>query len=115
MLLEIAKPVALLLCLLSLFGVFHSAFMAPNASELIFSDSAQTARIIHTLWLLVFATGICLAGGLIFRESAPHPRPSLKATLPVQILCWASSVMLVLYLAAWYLETHVVFYRAITY
>jgi hypothetical protein len=105
---EIAKPIALVLCILSLYGVFHAAFLNPG------SDLDQ--RIWESLVLLALAAGISITSGLIFREM---PRESsagsarLSATLPVQMFCWASSVMLVLFVVSWYLENHCVFYRDI--
>ncbi len=114
MLLEIAKPVALLLCILSLYAVFHATFLVPNASELLFSDAAQSARMLHALLLFSLAAGICLASGLLFRESEPQPRPRLVATLPIQLLAWSAGLMLLLFVASWYLETHIILYRAWT-
>jgi hypothetical protein len=35
----------------------------------------------------------------------------LTSTLPVQMFCWASSAMLVLFILSWYLETYCIFYR----
>jgi hypothetical protein len=103
-----AKPVSLLLCILSLYGVFHAAFLAPAGDV--------EHRVYHALALLVLAAGIALASGLIFREASLGLRADnarLSATLPVQAFCWASGVMFVLYLASWYLETHCIFYRDI--
>ena len=113
MLLEIAKPVALLLCILSLYAVFHVTFLVPNASELLISDAAQSARILHALLLFSLSTGICLISGLLFQESEPLPRPRLIATLPVQLLAWSAGLMLLLYIASWYLETHFILYPPI--
>lgn len=106
MLIEVAKPVALLLCLLSLCTVFHTAFLVPA------SDLHQT--ILDSLELLSMAAGISVIGGLIFRESMqdfPDDRRRLIATSPVQVFCWASSIMLLLFLCCWYLESHCIFYR----
>ena len=98
MLLEIAKPIALLLCILSLCAVFHAAFLVPA------SDLHQ--KISSSLQLLALAAGISLISGMIFRESATS---GLMSTLPMQVFCWAVSIMLVLFLAAWYLETYSIF------
>jgi hypothetical protein len=106
MLVELAKPVALLLCLLSLCGVFHTAFLIPA------SDLHQT--IWDSLELLSLAAGISLVGGLIFRESAPESfadSTRLASTLPIQVFCWAAGTMFLLFLCTWYLETHCIFYR----
>lgn len=99
MLLELAKPVALVLCVLSLCAVFNSAFLVPA------SDLEQ--KTWDSLVLLSLAAGICLASGMIFRESMQ----TLTRTLPVQMFCWAACLMLALFLASWYLETHCIFYK----
>jgi hypothetical protein len=108
MLVEVAKPITLLFSILSLYGVFHTAFLLPT------TDVEQ--RLSESLGLLALAAGICLLSGLIFRE-APENRDTrcdrLVATLPVQLFCWASTVMLILFLVSWYLETHCIFYRDI--
>lgn len=106
MLAELAKPIALLLCLLSLCAVFHTAFLVPA------NDLHQT--IWDSLELLSLAAGISVTGGLIFRESAPEPsadKTRLTTTLPVQVFCWAAGMMLALFVCSWYLETHCIFYR----
>lgn len=105
MLLEVAKPIALLLCLLSLCAVFHTAFLVPA------SDLQQT--ILDSLELLSLAAGISLISGLIFRESVEDTSDSkrLMATLPVQVFYWTSGIMLILFVCCWYLESHCVFYR----
>ena len=75
MLLEAARPIALLLCLLSLCAVFHAAFLAPA------SDLEQ--RALDGTVLLSLAAGICLSSGLLFRDSSAGAGP-LTRTLPVQ-------------------------------
>jgi hypothetical protein len=55
-----------------------------------------------------------LISGLIFQRATAGPSvrgAHLLATLPVQLFCWASSIMLVLFLVSWYLESHCIFYR----
>jgi hypothetical protein len=106
MLVEIAKPVALLLCMLSLYAVFHTAFLIPA------SDLHDT--IWNSLELLTLAAGISLVSGLIFRESEAESAPvsaRLTATLPMQVFCWAASTMFFLFIVSWYLENHCIFYR----
>lgn len=108
MLVEIAKPIAFLLCMVSLCALFFTAFLAPA------SDLQQ--RILDSLELLALAGGISLVSGLIFRDSAPehsadHAR--LAATLPIQVFCWATGTMFILFIVSWYLETHCIFYRDI--
>lgn len=111
MLLELARPVALLLCILSLYAVFHTAFLVPG------TGLEQT--IWNSLQLLAVAAGISLIGGLIFQEQPSQEQPSgarvapmpgerlngtrLIATLPMQLFCWTSIAILALFIAAWYL------------
>lgn len=104
MLFEIAQPVSLLLCLLSLLRVFYAAFLMPV------SDWQQ--RIVPSLGPLALAAGICLLSGLIFREAGMGAgRQALASTLPVRLFVWSVTVMMMLFLLGWYLETHAVFYR----
>ena len=112
MLLELAKPVALLLCLLSLYALFHTAFLIPGTLEVLNPGPILHDRIVDSLLMLVIATGIAIVSGLIFRESTPEPHPSLSATLPLQLFYWSIGIMTLLFFASWYLETHVIFYRS---
>jgi hypothetical protein len=110
MLLELAKPVALLLCLLSLYAVFHTLFLSIEDPHLILQPHrAFVDRIVDSLLLLALSAGICLLGGFIFRESEPYPHPSVATTLPMQLLYWATGIMFVLFFLAWFLETHYIF------
>jgi len=102
-LLEIAKPVALVLCMVSLCAVFYTAFLVPA--------SGFEQRSWDSLVLLSLAAGICLSSGMIFREPTRSGADSLARTLPVQMFCWAACLMLVWFLASWYLETYCVFYK----
>jgi len=110
MLEEVARPVTLISCILSLYAVFSAAFLTPA------SDVRQ--RIWDALVMLALAAGISVIGGLFFRDETqePHLRTMrLTATLPVQLFCWASAIMLVLFIVSWYLETYCVFYRDVRY
>jgi len=116
-LVEVAKPVTLLLCILSLYAVFHEAFLIPGRTV--------EERLWDGLGLLVLAAGISVMSGLIFREGEDGGRglPAggrreaaqggvrLSGTLPVQIFFWATGIMVVLFLVSWYLETYCIFYR----
>ena len=88
---ELAKPVALLLCMISLCAVFYTAFLVPA------SDLEQ--RIWDSLVLLSLSAGICVSGGMIFREPARNGAEPLLRTLPVQVFCWASFLLLALFAA----------------
>lgn len=107
MLVDIAKPIALMLCLTALCGVFFAAFMAQGGLE---------SRLVESLELLVLTAGISVASGLIFREpivGTPKAKMPLTATLPVQVFFWAAGIMCLLFLVSWYLETYCIFYRNI--
>jgi glucose uptake protein GlcU len=103
MLQELAKPIALALCMLSLCSVFYTAFMVPA--------SGVEQRIWDSVVLLSLAAGICLTSGMIFRESTQTGIEPVTRTLPVQMFCWAVGTMLLLFLASWYLETYCIFYK----
>ena len=103
MLVEIAKPVALVLCVLSLWCVFYTAFLVPA--------SGLEQRIWDSLILLSLAAGICVSSGMIFRERAESGEGSLTRTLPIRMFCWATGLMTVLFLASWYLETYCIFFK----
>jgi len=110
MLLELAKPVALFLCLSSLYALFHTLFFSPVDPHLLLEpNQALRDRIVDSILLLAISAGISLFGGLIFREAEPHPQPRLTATLPLQLFYWAVSIMLVLFFLSWFLETHYIF------
>jgi hypothetical protein len=110
MLLELAKPVALLLCLLSLLTVFHTVFFTLEDPQLLLQPhQAIRDRIIDSVRLLALSAGISLVGAFIFRETEPHPRPSLSATLPLQLFYWAAAIIILLYPLASFLETHYIF------
>jgi hypothetical protein len=106
MLIEVGKPVTLILCILSLYALFHAAFLIPA------SDLDQ--RIYESLRFLALAASISVASALIFRRAAQASCPRrarLTAMLPAQMFFWASGVMLILFLLSLYLESYCVFYR----
>jgi hypothetical protein len=106
MLVEVAKPVTFISGILSLLAVFHTAFLAPS------SDMRE--RIDVALARLALAAAICLISGLIFRKATQETHSGsarLAATLPVQVFCWASGTMVILFIVSWYLESHCIFYR----
>jgi hypothetical protein len=105
---EIAKPIALMLCMVSLFGVFHTAFLVPAA------DMQQ--RISTGLERLALAAAISLISGVIFREpasgaSSGNGNSHVFATLPMRVFLWTTAAMLIFFVVSWYLESHCIFYR----
>lgn len=130
MLLELLRPISLLLSIFSLYRVFYAAFLRP--------DVVMEQRIWDSLELLSIAAAVCVISGLIFREPIPlsneklevewrewrrrwgklegweepaRRRDPLMATLPIQLFCWAAALMLALFFLSWYLETYYVLYR----
>lgn len=103
MLTDAAKPIALVLCMAVLCGVFDVAFLVPA--------EVPAQRLWDTLTLLILAAGVCVVSGMLFREGAGHEGNTLLRTLPVQMFLWAAGVMVAMFFASWYLETHCVLYR----
>jgi hypothetical protein len=101
MLRELARPVALVFCILSLYAVFQAAFFEPA------SDVSYRFR--ESLAMLGLAGTVCLLSGWVFRDAKHSSHRGLAKTLPVQLFCWGSTGMAVLFLMAWYLETYSVF------
>jgi hypothetical protein len=101
MLTDATRPVALMLCMAALCGVFYTAFLTPANNPV--------QEIWDTLTLLSLAAGICVASGMLFRDGTGDDE--LLRTLPVQMFLWAAGVMALMFVASWYLETHCVFYR----
>jgi len=117
-LLELAKPVTLLASVLSLLVVMHTAFFGTE------TDFQQ--RIYDSLIVLALAAGVSLISGLVFlengleggREAARASRIRLMRvmeTFPMQIFFWTAGIIAVVFLVAWYLETHCIFYRDVRY
>ena len=98
---ELAKFASLLLSILALDAVFHSAFLEPG--------SEVQQRLLPSLDLLVVAAAICLASGAIFREweqRAGKRDVSLMGSLPMLIFWWASGAMALLFGLAWLLTLY---------
>lgn len=114
MLLELAKPVTLLACVLSLLVVMHTAFFGPE------TDFDQ--RIYNSLVVLTISAGVSLLSGLVFLESARKAARAshrylmrVMETFPMQVFFWTAGIMVAVFAVAWYLEKHCVFYRDVRY
>lgn len=109
-LLEFGKLAALLLCMFSLYVVFRTLFLSIEDPHAVLQlPQIFTNRLLDALLLLALSAVISLLGGIIFREAEPDPHPSLVTTLPMQLFSWATGIMLVLFILAWFLETHYIF------
>ncbi len=86
-LIEFAKLASLLLCMLSLYGVFRTLFLTIEAPHTILQPpEIFTNRLLQALLLISFSAGISLLGAIIFRESEPKPHPSLAHYSPASDL-----------------------------
>lgn len=122
--LELARPVTLLGTILSLLVLLRTAFFGPQID---FGD-----RVFNTLCVFVIAAGMALLSGLTFPERDPledipwydrsfyaqHLRPTdpilrLYRSFPVQIFCWTTAVLFVMFLINWYMQTYFMPYRNI--
>lgn len=101
--LELVKPVALALCLISLCAVFQVVFLAPDMDL----DQMEWQAVM----LLSLAAGIAISSGMLFLPEGSRGVGGCFRTLPVQIFCWAVGTMLVMFVAARYLETHCIFLK----
>ncbi len=107
MLVEVARPIVLILNIISLYAVFKGAFLAPAVS--------LEQRVLDFLCLLALAGALSVVSGFIFLYGATSPAGRLRvgSTLPVQLFYWAASIMLALFLVSWYVDSHCIFYRDI--
>jgi len=96
--LELIKPVALALCLLSIWAVFQVVFFSP---ELELEDMGWRAVV-----LLAMAAGIAVSSGMIFLPEGARGLGNCLRTLPVQLFCWGVGVIAVMFVAARYCEAH---------
>ena len=109
MLLELARPIALLVCILALLTLFHAAFLEPAATTFEHLEDA--------LGPLLLAAASAIIGGFVFLPSrrarvVPISRArDLWSTFPIRVFFWSTLGMAMLFLAAWYFETYLLPYR----
>jgi len=100
-LLELAKFVSLLLSILSLNAVLHSAFLEPGSN--------LQQRLLPSLDMLLLAAAVCLSSGYIFRtweQKAGKHNASVIGSLPMMIFWWGTGTMALLYALGWLLERY---------
>lgn len=100
---EMLKPIALILCLVSLCAVFQVAFLAPGL------DTEQ--KCWDLLMLLCLWAGISVSSGVLFQLQDQRRMAGCMRTLPMQIFYWGAGTIAVMFLAAQYLEMHWIFFR----
>jgi hypothetical protein len=101
MFLELVKFASLLLSIVSLDAVFHSAFLEPGSN--------LRQRLAPSLYMLLLSCAICLASGYIFsiwEERIGRPHPTVVRSLPMMIFWWATGGMVLLFTVAWLLERY---------
>jgi hypothetical protein len=106
-LIELGKFASLLLCILSLYALFHTIFFLPIL------DSEE--HLLISLKMFVLTAAICWGSGWIFAEDerrAGVRSPSVAATLPMKAFWWVTLAIVVLYLLSWYLEEYYLPLRA---
>jgi len=96
--LELAKAVSFLVCILSLYWAAISAFFVPGE------------RWEERLWIAAFkllaAAAICFYSGMVFSwpsRTNPTAFQRLTSTLPVRVFFWALAGIAVLFTLSWYL------------
>lgn len=103
MIVEILKPVALILCLVSLCAVFQVVFLTAGL------DPEQNGW--NLLMLLCLWTGISVSSGMLFLAAEQGGTAGCMRTLPMQIFFWGAGTMLLMFFAARYLEMHWILFR----
>jgi hypothetical protein len=100
-LLEIAKFGSLLLSILSLNAVLHSAFLEPGSN--------LQQRLLPSLDMLLLAAAVCLGSGFIFHawdQRVGKRHATVAGSLPMMIFWWSSGVMALLYGLGWLMERY---------
>ena len=96
--LELAKAVSFLICILSLYWAAISAFFVPGSQW-------QELLWIAALKLLA-AAAICFYSGMVFSwpsKTNPDAFQRLTSTMPVRLFFWALAGLAVLFVLSWYL------------
>ena len=95
--LELAKAVSFLVCILSLYWAAISAFFVPGAQ--------WEERLWIAAFKLLAAGAICFYSGMVFSwpsRSNPTAFQRLTATMPVRLFFWAVAGISVLFVLSWY-------------
>jgi hypothetical protein len=103
--LELAKFASLLVSILTLDAVFHTAFLEPG--------SHLEQQLLPALRMLMLAAAVSLASGYIFRagerrapQRSARQDGSVAGSLPMMIFWWGSGVMALLFGLAWMIERY---------
>lgn len=96
--LELAKAVSFLVCILSLYWAAISAFFVPGAE--------WGERLWIAGFKLLAAAAICFYSGMVFSwpsRTNPTAFQRLTSTMPVRLFFWAVACIAVLFVLSWYL------------
>jgi hypothetical protein len=103
--LELAKFASLLLSILLLDAVFHTAFLEPGGH--------LEQQLLPALRLLMLAATASVGSGYIFRagerragQRAVRHDGSVAGSFPMMIFWWGTGVMALLFFLAWLLERY---------
>ncbi len=99
MLLELGKFGSLLLSLLCLFAVFHSAFLMQEAGLI--------DRLINAMKMMLVAGAICWGSGWIFHRwdlTVGIKNSSIVSSLPMKVFWWALVLIFILFVLSGYFE-----------
>ncbi len=92
---ELARAVALIFSIVSLYALLGSAFFAPG--------SPWQTRLLASIEMLAMAGCVCFASGLLFNLTI-HSEPPVAKTLPVQLFWWVLGVTALMFALSRYLE-----------
>jgi hypothetical protein len=98
--LELAKAVSFMVCILSLYWAAISAFFVPGAQ--------WKERLWIAAFKLIAAAAICFYSGMVFSWPArtnPTAFQRLTSTLPVRLFFCAGAAIVVLFVLSWYLAS----------
>lgn len=96
--LELAKAIALSICILSLYWVTISALFVPG--------SRWEERLWIAFFKLLAAAAICFYSGMVFSwpsKNNPTAFQRLTSTMPVRLFFWALACIVVCFFLSWFL------------
>ena len=97
---ELAKAVALILTIMSIYALLGSVFFVPG--------SPWQHRLLTSIETLAMTGCVCFASGLLFSlTSQPvdgQEEPPVTRTLPVQLFFWSLGGVVLMFLLSRYLE-----------
>jgi hypothetical protein len=99
--LELGKFVSLLLSILSLDAVFHSAFLEPGSN--------LEQRLLPSLERLLLAAAVCLGSGAIFciwERRVGRCGTGVLGSLPMLIFWWGAGAIALLFAGVWLVERY---------